>query len=119
MDAATTTFGPYELVRRLGVGGMAKTFVARRRLGAGIIQTVCIKRILEHLADDAEMRSLFIDETEMTGHILQGGVTRVIDCGSVNGRLFLALERVDGLDLRQLLRGLDGTLPERRVLPLA
>ena len=49
-------FGPFELVRRLGHGGMAETFEAIRHGASGVTQRVCIKRILpallQQLADD-------------------------------------------------------------------
>ena len=43
-------FGDYELVERLGVGGMAETFVAVRRGPGGFEQRVCLKRILPTFA---------------------------------------------------------------------
>ncbi len=36
-------FGPYRIVRRLGVGGMAETFEAIRRGPSGFTQRVCLK----------------------------------------------------------------------------
>ena len=44
--ALSEPFGDYELVERLGTGGMADTFVALRRGAGGFEQRVCLKRIL-------------------------------------------------------------------------
>ena len=46
--------GDYELVERLGVGGMAETFLAIRRGPGGFEQRVCLKRILPTFVGDSE-----------------------------------------------------------------
>ena len=45
-DDLGTRFGPYELVRRLGVGGTAETWEAIRRREGGFSQRVCLKVVL-------------------------------------------------------------------------
>jgi len=47
-------FGPYHLVRRLGVGGMAETFEATRAAAGGFEQRACLKRVLPAFSDDDE-----------------------------------------------------------------
>ncbi|MFM2417618.1 MAG: hypothetical protein RL385_2341, partial [Pseudomonadota bacterium] len=44
--AIPSQIGPYELLRPLGAGGMAETFIALRRGPAGFEQRVCLKRVL-------------------------------------------------------------------------
>ena len=51
--------GPYTLVRRLGMGGMAETFVAIRRGPSGFSQRVCLKLVLSEFRDDKEFVRLF------------------------------------------------------------
>ena len=53
-------FGDYELVERLGVGGMAETFVAIRRGPGGFELRVCLKRILPTFAGDADFVEMFL-----------------------------------------------------------
>jgi hypothetical protein len=52
--ATSERFGAYEIVERLGVGGMAETFVAIRRGHGGFEQRVCLKRILPTFADEVD-----------------------------------------------------------------
>lgn len=99
-------FGPYELLRRLGSGGMAETFLAVRRGPGGFEQHVCVKRILPALEADPELVALFMEEARLAAQLRHANITQVVDFGVVAGSHYLALELVDGLDLRALLRSL-------------
>ena len=96
-------FGPYELVRRLGVGGTAETFEAIRRRDGGFSQRVCLKVVLPFYADDDAFTRLFRREARLAAKLRHRNIVGVIDFGEVDGRSYLALELVDGIDLRTLL----------------
>jgi eukaryotic-like serine/threonine-protein kinase len=91
----------YTLLRRLGQGGMAETFVARRAL-RGITQQVVVKRVLPHLAGDALFRSLFLDEARLCAQLAHPNIAQLVDFGEMDDQLFMALEHVDGVDLEEL-----------------
>jgi len=96
-------FGPYELVRRLGVGGTAETFEAIRRRDGGFSQRVCLKVVLPFYADNETFTKLFQREAMLAAKLRHRNIVGVIDFGEVDGRSYLALELVDGIDLRTLL----------------
>ncbi len=96
-------FGPYALVRRLGRGGMAETFVATRVGPAGFAQEVCVKRILPALEEDPSFVAQFQDEARVSASLRHANVVSVLDFGVVDGSPFLVLELVDGMDLYSLL----------------
>lgn len=96
--------GDYELVERLGLGGMAETFVAVRRGPGGFEQTVCVKRVLPHLAHDPDLTELFIQEARLSARLRHGNIAQVLDFGHHDGRPFLVLELIEGLDLRKLMK---------------
>lgn len=96
--------GDYELVERIGVGGMAETFVAIRRGPGGFEQTVCVKRVLPHLAHDPELTDLFIQEARLSARLRHGNIAQVLDFGHHDGNPFLVLELIEGLDLRKLMK---------------
>ncbi|MBX3249731.1 MAG: protein kinase [Myxococcales bacterium] len=101
-------FGDYVLERRLGVGGMAETFVARR----GVLQQrVCLKRVLPAFSRDADFVRQFEREARLAGRLRHSNVVGVLDFGGVGGELYLALELVEGVDLRALIQ----TQPEGRL----
>lgn len=97
-------FGPYCLQRRLGVGGMAETFVAVRKASHEVQQRVCLKRVLPAFNDDPEFILQFQREGRLAARLRHQNVVGVIDIGEVDGVQFIALELVDGMDLRALSR---------------
>jgi len=56
------TFGRYQLVERLAVGGMAEIFRAKQVGAHGFEKVLVIKRMLPHLAAEAEFLNMFIDD---------------------------------------------------------
>ena len=101
-------FGPYELARRLGAGGMAETFVAVRRGPGGFEQHVCLKRILPAFEENVEFVRLFLEEARVSARLRHTNIVQVLDFGVVEGSHFLALELVEGLDMRIVLEQLRG-----------
>jgi len=96
-------FGDYELVRRLGVGGMAETFLALRRGPAGFEQRVCLKRILATLQSDPEFVQMFLAEARLSALLHHRHIARVLDFGLIDDAHYLTLELIEGTDLRHLL----------------
>jgi serine/threonine protein kinase len=101
--ADASRFGPYALVRRLGRGGMAETFVATRLGPGGFAQEVCVKRILPAHEEDPTFVTQFNDEARVSASLRHANVVSVLDFGVVDGLPYLALELVDGLDLYSLI----------------
>jgi serine/threonine protein kinase len=104
--SAPVRFGPYELVRRLGSGGMAETYLGVRRGPGGFEQEVCVKRILPAYESDPELVAQFLEEARLAAQLRHGHIAQVVDFGEVAGSHYLALELIDGMDLRTLLRRL-------------
>src|SRR5687767_9336882 len=98
--------GQYEIVERIGTGGMAETFVAIRRGPADFEQRVCLKRILPAFEDDPDFIRLFNREARIAATLTHANIVQLLDFGEADGSHFLVLELIDGLDLRALLVGL-------------
>ncbi|MGZ3421998.1 MAG: protein kinase domain-containing protein [Polyangiales bacterium] len=92
-------FGHYELLDRVNVGGMAEIFRARDTQSG---QVCAIKRILPEIADDEEFVRMFRDEAKVVGLLEHPNICRVLDLGRSNDTYFLALEFVEGFDLRAI-----------------
>jgi hypothetical protein len=97
-------FGPFEILDRLGAGGMAVVHRAlRHRAGAGP-QEVALKRLLPHLADDATFIRAFAREASMARRLDHENICRIHELGRVRDAYFISMECLDGHDLRVLLR---------------
>jgi len=101
-------FGPYHLVRRLGVGGMAETFEAARAAAGGFEHRVCLKRVLPAFSEDDEFVSRFRREAKLAAQLRHTNIVGVIDFGEIHGVHYMSLELVDGVDLRSFLKSSPG-----------
>lgn len=97
-------YGKFELLRRLGDGGMAEVFLARLPGVAGFSKTLVLKRILPHLSRKKHFVDLFVAEATLAAEVRHRNVVQVFELGQVEGELYMAMEYVEGHDLRQLLR---------------
>jgi serine/threonine protein kinase len=95
-------FGRYLLVQRLSRGGMGEIFLAKHGL-AGFEKLAVIKKVLPHLAADEQFISRFVDEAQVAIKLSHVNVAQVFEVGRVGDEYFLALEYIDGRDLRRTL----------------
>jgi serine/threonine protein kinase len=95
-------FGRYLLVQRLSRGGMGEIFLAKHGL-AGFEKLAVIKKVLPHLAADEQFISRFVDEAQVAIKLQHVNVAQVFEVGRVGDEYFLALEYVEGRDLRRTL----------------
>ncbi len=96
--------GPYRLLDRIASGGMAETYLAERITPDGAVHQVAIKRLLERFNADEEFIVMLTDEARITGLLDHPNIAGVYEFGLVDEQHFLAMEFVDGADLRATLR---------------
>ncbi|MGE5235681.1 MAG: TonB family protein [Acidobacteriota bacterium] len=101
-----TPFGHYELVQLIATGGMAEVFKARMSGVEGFEKTVAIKRILAHLTDNDEFVTMFIDEAKLAAGLQHPNIIHIYDLGKIERSYYIAMEYIDGKDLRSILRTL-------------
>jgi len=65
---------------------------------------VALKCILPSLADDRDFADMFWDEARITSRLEHPNIVKILDYGRVDGKLFMALEFVDGPALARVLR---------------
>jgi TonB family protein len=102
-DQPGERFGQYTLLERIAVGGMAEVWKARMRGVEGFQKTVAIKRILPHMTDNAEFVGMFIDEAKLAAQLSHPNIVHIYDLGKMGRDYYIAMEYVDGKDLRSLL----------------
>jgi len=95
--------GRYELIRRLGMGGMAEVFLARRS-GIEEFEQICVvKTILPQFAHDPDFVEMFFDEARITVKLQHANVVRVFDLDRDGDLIYLAMEFIDGMDALSLM----------------
>jgi len=93
-------FGKYVLLAPLAQGGMGELHIAFS--GRSELRKLCvIKTILTHLADE-EFTTRFVDEAKVVVKLSHGNLIPVLEAGSAEGQVFLAMEYIDGKDLRDV-----------------
>lgn len=95
-------FGRYTLVAPIATGGMGEIFLARMEGPQGFEKFCVIKKILPHLADDTEFVERFVNEAKTLVKLSHGSIAQVLDMGLHDGNPYIALEHVDGKDLRKV-----------------
>jgi serine/threonine-protein kinase len=110
--------GRYELVSKVAQGGMGEVFLAWQHGARGFRRPVIIKRIRADLIERDGAVDLFLHEARLGALLQHANITQVLDLGEEDGALFLAMELVEGPDLRTLTRSLQQR-GERLPLPLA
>jgi serine/threonine-protein kinase len=91
-------FARFEVLSRIGIGGMGEVFHARLRRGGRKID-VALKLIRPEFADEARFRDMFLAEAHIGELLDHPNIARVVDAGEVEGVLYLATELVDGISL--------------------
>jgi serine/threonine protein kinase len=106
--------GKYRLVRRLATGGMAEVFLAKAAGPMGFEKELVVKRILPHLAEDPQFVEMFLAEAKLAARLNHGNVVQIFDFGEQEDSYFIAMEYVEGLNLKVLLKR---TLQQGKLLP--
>ncbi len=112
-EADDHRFGQYTLLERIAVGGMAEVWKARMRGLEGFQKTVAIKKILAHMTHNSEFVSMFIDEAKLAAQLSHPNIIHIYDLGKIANDYFIAMEYVEGRDLRTI-----GNLARQKRLPI-
>ncbi|MEM9453083.1 MAG: serine/threonine-protein kinase [Myxococcota bacterium] len=104
--AVGKTVGRYELIHRLGHGGMATVYLGRATGRAGFEKLVAVKVIHPHLAAESEFVEMFLDEARIAARLHHPHVVEIHDLGEADGLFFMVMEYVEGETLASLLRQL-------------
>jgi serine/threonine protein kinase/tetratricopeptide (TPR) repeat protein len=94
----------FEIVRRLGAGGMAEVFLAKKRGAEGTYKLLVVKRILPTHGASRRFRAMFVEEAQLATRLNHPNVVQVYEFydGGDEGQL-LAMEYVEGCDLGRLM----------------
>jgi serine/threonine-protein kinase len=95
-------FGPFVLEKKLGQGGMAEVFRARVFGASGFEKVVVIKTLREELLGTPELERMFLEEARLQARLSHRNLVQAHDLGITDGRPWVRLDFVDGVDLSAL-----------------
>ena len=109
------SFGKYEVLCRLAVGGMAEIFLGYAKSGPSAWKPVVLKRILtEHREDDQSMQML-IDEAKITATLNHPNVAQVLDLEIAGDEVLLVIEFIRGATIEEIVTAVTD---KKEVVPL-
>ena len=94
------TFGRYEILDKLGEGAMGVVYRAR---DASLGRVVALKMLSADLGAEEELHQRFQREAEAIGRLSHPNIVTVYDVGEASGQLYMAMELLEGDDLRSLI----------------
>ncbi|MEU0502568.1 serine/threonine-protein kinase [Nocardia sp. NPDC005998] len=111
--APGTVFAGYLIEQVLGTGGMGTVYLARH---PRLPRHDALKVLSEIHSGDDEFRARFIREAELAARLDHPDIVAVHDRGVQDGRLWIAMQFVDGIDAAELIRHGAAELPPERAL---
>ncbi|MFQ5791169.1 MAG: serine/threonine-protein kinase [Acidobacteriota bacterium] len=96
-------YGQYLLLERIATGGMAEVFRAKRKGLGGFEKVFALKRIRPELSENQEFLDMFIAEAKMVAGLCHPNIVQIFDLGKKDETYYIAMEYVDGKDLRSIL----------------
>ena len=104
-ELAPQRLGEYQLLAKLASGGMATVYLGRRTGAGGFDRRVAIKMLHPHLAEDPDVRAMFLDEARLAAGIRHPNVVPVVDVGDEPRRgTYLVMEYIEGSDVAGILK---------------
>lgn len=104
----------YEIIRKIGDGGMAFVYEAKDRL---LNRIVAVKVLRPEFVDDEEFLAKFKREAEAVANISHPNIVNVYDVGCDGKVNYIVMEYVDGQNLKEIIKS-EGTLDEYTALDI-
>jgi serine/threonine protein kinase len=101
--------GAYELVERVGSGGMAEVYRARQSTAFG--REVAVKVIRQGFSEDTMFRERFLREAQAIARLSHPNILPLIEFGEEGDLLYLVMPYAPGGTLRDLIARINGPLP--------
>jgi serine/threonine protein kinase len=101
MSAFPLHFGKYLLLRPLAKGGMGEIYMAGLGQIGGFEKLCVIKKVLAEKADPSKAKR-FLDEAKVVLRLSHSALVNTFDAGEVEGEFYIAMEMVEGKDLREV-----------------
>src|SRR5580700_2556525 len=99
-DLTGKTLGDFHILRRLGEGGMGQVYLAEQ---ISLKRKVALKLLKPEMASNQTSLSRFKTEAENVARATHANIVQIYTIGETNGIHFIALEYVEGKNLREFI----------------
>ena len=104
MAKSPSQLAEFEILHRLGAGGMAEVFLAKKRGAEGTYKLLVVKRILPAHVTSRRFRSMFVEEAQLATRLNHPNIVQVYEFSDHGDEgLLLSMEYVEGFDLGKLM----------------
>lgn len=103
----------YEILEQIGMGGMARVF---RALDHRLNRQVAVKVLRDDLAEDAELRRRFHEESQAVAMLSHPNIVAVYDVSRSSDLEYIVMELIDGITLKQYMQKKGNKLNWREAL---
>ncbi|MGH1467258.1 MAG: serine/threonine protein kinase [Bdellovibrionales bacterium] len=110
--------GDYDILNKIAEGGMAEVFLAKSSLSLSIDKYFAIKCLLPKFSSNSKFIELFTNEARVQVNMNHGNVASIFDFGVKGGRFYIAMEHINGINARLLLRSPEVELSEAEIVYL-
>ena len=93
----------YEIIKRIGTGGMAEVFKASSTSIKGFQKLVAIKRVLPSLTENERFVRMFLDEAKIALPLNHTNIVQTFDLGMADETYFIVMEYVEGTTLKDII----------------
>src|SRR5262245_18866814 len=111
MEAVLPSVSGFQIVRRIGRGGMGEVFHAVRVAPGGFRKAVALKQLALDQAIDGKAVRRFLQEARISAQLDHPNIVRVHDLLVEGGRHFIVMELLTGMNLVEALRRAGGRAP--------
>lgn len=110
--------GRYEVLCRIGSGGMGSVYLSRMTSEVGFKRLFALKVLRSHLLEDSVAAQKFLEEARLAGYVHHPNVVSVLDAGFEGSQPFLVMDYVEGGSLKQLLSADPARRPPELIVPV-
>ncbi|HDP93835.1 MAG TPA: response regulator [Candidatus Aminicenantes bacterium] len=114
VKAPSSELGDYDILGLIARGGMAEIYKAKKKGVKGFEKVLAIKKILSGYGQDDKYIEMFVDEAKIAAELTHPNIVQIYDLGKKDDYYFIAMEYVQGKDLRVILKRIAG---RERVFP--
>lgn len=93
----------FRLVRQIAEGGMGTVYEAHQYGTEGFVKQVAIKTLNLDVSSDPEFVDMFIGEAKLVANLVHQNIVQIYQLGKAGGRLYIAMEYIDGITLQELM----------------